>query len=79
MNSPQEWNCGRGKSFKYKTHQKLVCPNCRHTDISKGRAWDGRRAYRCNSCKHLWTDGMQGRKKKYNNQQYGYQFSNEIV
>lgn len=51
-----------------------LCPNCRHPDYDKGRAYDGRRAYRCKKCGSIWTEGMQGRKKKYSEQRLSYQF-----
>ncbi len=48
------------------------CGNDKH---DKGRAWDGRRAYRCKCCGREWTEGMQGRKKKYSAQrECGFQF-----
>ena len=50
------------------------CPECRSKDIEKGRAFDGRRAYRCGQCLKIWTNGMQGREKKYSQQRSGYQF-----
>lgn len=53
---------------------KKVCKNCRQKDIDKGRAWDGRRAYRCNSCGSIWTEGMQGKGQDWNKQRQGYQF-----
>lgn len=54
--------------------RKNDCPACRHSGVDKGRAFDGRRAYRCQSCGHIWTSGMQGRAKKYSPQRAGYQF-----
>lgn len=54
---------------------KLVCDGCRSSDIEKGRAFDGRRAYRCRNCQNIWTNGMQGRKKKYSKQRQSYQFA----
>lgn len=53
------------------------CPACRGTNFEKGRAFDGRRAYLCNSCYKIWTEGMQGRTKKYSIQRNGYQFKNK--
>ena len=52
----------------------MECHNCRSNDISKGRAFDGRRAYRCNNCRITWTNGMQGRKKRYSSQRISDQF-----
>ena len=51
------------------------CASCQTTNPDKGRAWDGRRAYRCKCCGKVWTEGMQGREKKYSEQRHGYQFS----
>jgi len=54
----------------------LICSNCKQKgNILKGRAFDGRRAYRCNHCGHVWTNGLNGRKKTYSNQRESYQFS----
>lgn len=52
------------------------CPNCKMPKPIKGRAFDGRRAYKCINCNNVWTEGMQRREKRYSNQRYGYQFSN---
>ena len=35
---------------------------------------DGRRAYRCTCCGNIWTEGLQGRQRKYSEQRPGYQF-----
>ena len=53
---------------------KESCPVCKGNDIDKGRAFDGRRAYRCNSCLNIWTNGLQGRQRTYSAQREGYQF-----
>lgn len=53
---------------------KHRCSNCKHYGIDKGRAFDGRRAYRCQKCGYIWTEGMQNRKKQYSTQRSGYQF-----
>lgn len=53
----------------------MECPRCRHKGIDKGRAPDGRRAYRCQSCCEVWTMGMQGRKRKYSPQRESFQFA----
>lgn len=50
------------------------CDNCSHTGIDKGRAFDGRRAYRCQKCGNEWTEGMQGRERKHSKQRMGSQF-----
>lgn len=55
--------------------KKIKCSNCFNINVSKGRAFDGRRAYRCNNCGHVWTNGMQGRKKKFSKQRESYQFA----
>ena len=52
------------------------CPICKTENPDKGRALDGRRAYRCKNCHHEWTEGMQGRKKRYSIQRNRNQFSN---
>ena len=51
------------------------CAKCGNRRPEKGRALDGRRAYRCQSCGETWTEGMQGRSKKYSKQREGYQFA----
>ena len=51
------------------------CASCQTDNPDKGRAWDGRRAYRCKCCGKVWTEGMQGREKKYSKQRHGYQFA----
>ena len=55
----------------------LMCTICRckGKHIEKGRAADGRRAYRCGFCGTIWTNGLQGRKRKYAKQRSGYQFA----
>ena len=55
------------------------CPGCknRRHPHDKGRAADGRRAYRCRICGAQWTCGNQGRRRRYNVQRSwfaGYQF-----
>jgi len=55
--------------------QQRVCPSCNHPGYDKGRAFDGRRAYRCQQCGKTWTEGMQGRERKYSPQRMGYQFA----
>ena len=40
----------------------------------KGRAVDGRRAYRCRVCGATWTEGLQGRKRRWSPQRDGNQF-----
>lgn len=59
---------------------KRTCVSCCSPDVEKGRAVDGRRAYRCRNCGHTWTEGMQGRVKRWNSQMIargiGYQFGN---
>lgn len=51
------------------------CANCGRDHIDKGRAFDGRRAYRCRCCGLVWTEGMQGRAPRYSAQRMGYQFA----
>lgn len=58
---------------------KRKCPHCSKTKYDKGRARDGRRAYRCIFCDHIWTEGLQGRKKRYNIQRQGTQFRDKNV
>lgn len=55
----------------------LICPKCNHKGIDKGRAFDGRRAYRCRQCGYDWTNGLQGRKKQYSNQRMSNQFADK--
>lgn len=38
---------------------KRRCPICKHPGYDKGRAFDGRRAYRCHNCGNVWTEGLQ--------------------
>lgn len=42
-----------------KTQKK--CAVCRSPDIERGRDGEGKRAYRCRSCAHTWTEGGQSR------------------
>lgn len=56
-------------------HNVRRCAVCQTPKPDKGRAMDGRRAYRCKSCGNVWTEGMQGREKKYSTQRDGYQFA----
>lgn len=65
------------KSIKPESYQSNVrrCGSCKATNPDKGRAWDGRRAYRCKCCGEVWTEGMQGREKKYSEQRHSYQFA----
>jgi transposase-like protein len=51
------------------------CPICHSTSLDRGRAADGRRAYRCRACGHAWTEGMQGRERRYSEQRPGDQFA----
>lgn len=50
------------------------CHKCGHTKPDKGRAFDGRRVYRCPQCGTSWSEGMQGREKQYSPQRPGNQF-----
>ena len=54
----------------------MNCDRCKQPNPDKGRAFDGRRAYRCVQCGHEWTEGLQGRLKKYSKQRQGFQFHN---
>lgn len=56
--------------------KKHFCRICKSNKFDKGRAFDGRRAYRCKNCGHIHTLGMQGRNKRFSEQRYGYQFYN---
>lgn len=47
---------------------------CGSKYLDKGRAFDGRRAYRCKVCETVWTYGMQGRERDYSPQRQGNQF-----
>ena len=53
----------------------MICPNCAHKGIEKGRAFDGRRTYRCRKCGYTWTRGLQGRQPRYSKQRQGTQFA----
>ena len=55
-------------------HKKYIC-SCGCDKYEKGRAFDGRRAYRCKGCGSIKTFGMQGRERKYSIQREGYQFA----
>lgn len=53
-----------------------TCEQCNErVEVDKGRAIDGRRAYRCKNCRQVWTVGLQGRKPTYNKQRIGIQFA----
>lgn len=52
----------------------LTCPGCRAPRPDKGRAFDGRRAYRCRACRKTWTEGLHGRARRYSPQRLGDQF-----
>ena len=54
--------------------KRRECPVCHHAGVDKGRAWDGRRAYRCQRCGETWTEGMQGRARRFSAQRKRYQF-----
>ena len=54
---------------------RRTCPQCRAVDFDKGRAADGRRAYRCQTCRCVWTEGLQGKTPSYSALWLGYQFS----
>ena len=54
--------------------KKYFC-SCGCNRFEKGRAMDGRRAYRCKQCGSIHTYGMQGRKKTYSQQRESYQFA----
>jgi hypothetical protein len=56
------------------TNFKLTC-KCGNTNhIDKGRACDGRRAYRCPICENIWTMGTFGRNPSYSVQRPSFQF-----
>lgn len=52
------------------------CPKCNHPNPDKGRAFDGRRAYKCLQCGNEWTNGLQGRQQRFSPQRLTNQFSN---
>lgn len=54
--------------------KKLRCGVCGNRGVDKGRAADGRRAYRCQRCGEVWTCGTQGREERRSEQRAGYQF-----
>jgi len=49
--------------------------SCGCNRFDKGRAMDGRRAYRCKQCGSIHTSGMQERKQMYSTQRESYQFA----
>lgn len=53
-----------------------TCKKCGCNKYEKGRAHDRRRAYKCNGCGHIWTEGLQGVTKKISPQRTGFQFKN---
>ena len=54
----------------------IRCPTfCGSRKVDRGRAADGRRAYRCRVCGATWTSGMQGRRQQFSDQRPGYQFA----
>ena len=53
----------------------MKCENCKHPQPDKGRAFDGRRVYRCSKCGRIWTNGMQGRERRFSQQREGNQFA----
>ena len=61
-----------------KANRNVKCKSCGpvKAGIDRGRAMDGRRAYRCQMCGGTWTQGMQGRQRQYSVQRPGYQFAN---
>ena len=55
----------------------MIKPNtcsCGCDRFDKGRAFDGRRCYRCQQCGSVYTAGMQGREPRYSKQRESYQF-----
>ena len=56
--------------------KRIQCKICRSFYPDKGRAIDGRRVYRCAGCGNEWSEGLQGRKKRYSIQRMGNQFFN---
>jgi hypothetical protein len=57
---------------------KYIC-SCGCNKFDKGRAFDGRRVYRCKQCGATHTAGLQGRKRKYSKQRLTDQFHDTIV
>jgi len=52
------------------------CPSCKYRGFDKGRAFDRRRAYRCQKCGVIWSEGWQGIKsQRFSIQRLGYQFA----
>lgn len=55
---------------------KTECPGCHVIGkVDRGRACDGRRAYRCKLCGAIWTSGTNGRKWQHSSQRESYQFA----
>lgn len=52
------------------------CPACLAQYPHKGRAYDGRRCYRCRVCQKQWSEGWQGMKQqRFSRQRHGNQFA----
>lgn len=51
-----------------------TCGSCKSPRPEKGRAADGRRAYRCRNCGNQWTEGLQGCSQRFSPQREGNQF-----
>lgn len=50
------------------------CGVCGCRLLDKGRGFDGRRFYRCRKCDNRWSEGLQGRERKYSEQRIVPQF-----
>lgn len=57
------------------TPNERCCPTCQTPHPMKGRAFDGRRAYKCTSCGTNWSEGLQGRQKRFSVQRHSSQFA----
>lgn len=53
------------------------CPRCQTLQgVDKGRTMNGKRAYRCTTCRYDWSEGWQGRRTpRYSPQRPGNQFA----
>jgi len=57
-----------------RTHLSRAC-NCGCNFFDKGRAFDGKRVYRCVACRHSFSNGSQGRRKIYHQQRESDQYA----
>jgi len=63
------------KALKFVMNTNRKCSTCNTPNPDKGRAFDGRRVYRCKSCFSVWSEGLQNRTQRYSQQRFGNQFA----